>query len=75
MSQHRLGVELHSLEGKASVAHRHHHVTDARADLELGPECRLVDGEGVVSTHDERARETGEDSPPIVLDQARSTVS
>src|SRR5215213_11033461 len=64
--EHRLGVELHALDGELAVAQPHDHLARARGHLELVRQLG-VDDERVVAAHDERRFEAREDRPAVVL--------
>src|SRR5918995_3689439 len=65
--QHRLGVELDTLERQLAVAQSHDHVARAGADLELVGEPVGSYDEGVVATDHERGFEAAVDRPAVVL--------
>src|SRR5919109_399756 len=71
--EHRLGMELDALRAQLTMPHPHHHVTEARGQLELRRKVGIGD-ERVIAAGSQRALEPAQDSLAVVLDLGILTV-
>src|SRR3954447_21084909 len=67
LGQYRFRMELHTLGRQLAVANAHDHASALRRALEAVGQL-VIDDQRVVAAHGQRAFETGEDRPAVVLD-------
>jgi serine/threonine-protein kinase len=76
LGEHRLGVELHTLERQLAVAHGHQHaVVGPAGGFEGRRQGVRAHRQRVVAGGRERAGESGQDADPLVVDQGGLAVA
>ncbi len=75
LGQHRLGMELHTLDREFTVTQPHDDpVVGTGGDLQLGRHGLRLGGQRVVAGRGEGGRQSGEDTSALVLHQRRLAV-